>query len=79
MAWWTGNSESSCGQCFGDRFKSDCWEAKSQAEKTGHGTAQGMSSQPDVCVGVDLRDVGVEIDGSPVIFVLVTHCLLDAS
>jgi hypothetical protein len=38
-----------------------------------------MPSQPDVCVGVNRSDIGVEIDGGPVIFVLVVHRLHDAS
>jgi hypothetical protein len=79
VAWGAGNTESSCGQGFGDCLKRHCWEAKSQAEQTGHGTAQGMPSQPDICVGVDLSDVRVEIDGSSIIFVLIVHRLHDAS
>lgn len=79
MARWAGNTKSSCGQGFGNCFKCDGREAKGQTQETGHSTAQRMPSQPDICVGVDLSDIGVEINGSSVILVLIIHRLHDAS
>lgn len=79
MTWRTGNTESSRGQGFRDSFKRHCWEAKGQPEETGHGTTQGMAGEPDVCVGVNRSDVRVEVDGRPVISVLIVHRLHDTS
>lgn len=74
----SGETQPSCRQRFRHSFKSHGRQTKCQAKQTRYGTSKRMTSQPDICIRVDLRHVGVEINGGSIVSILIVHCLSDA-
>lgn len=73
IAWRSRESKPACSQSIGKRLKGDGWQAKSKAKERSNDTAEGVASQPDVGVGVELSDVVVEVLSSMVVVGLVSQ------
>jgi hypothetical protein len=57
---WRGRKTKATGsECFGESLKRDSRQPKGQTEKRGDDTTKGMTSQPNVGVGIELSDVVV--------------------
>lgn len=76
--WRSGQAEAFGGEVFSRSFKSDGGDTKGQTEEAGDCTTQRVADKPDIGVGVDLCDVGVEIDCSSIVSVFIAQSLDEA-
>lgn len=76
--WRSRQAEAFGGEVFSRSFKSDGGDTKGQTQETGDCTAQRVTDKPDIGIGVDLSDVGVEINGSSIVSVFVAQSLDEA-
>jgi hypothetical protein len=59
VAWRSGKAKATGSECFWKCLKCNSRQSKRQTEKRGDDTTKGMTSQPNVGIGVEFSDVVV--------------------
>lgn len=76
---WHGESESADRKGLGDGLVSHHRDAVGEAKHAAHCTAEGVSRDPDVGVGIHFGHVGEELTPGLIVAILLAESLNDAS
>lgn len=76
---WGREAQASRWKSLRDGLEGHYREPEGQSQQTSHSTSQGMASQPNIGFGVHFSHIGIKIDGSLVIPVLIVHGFDDTS
>ena len=59
ITWRGRKAKTTSSKCFGECLECDSRQSKGQTEKRGDDTTKGMTSQPDVGIGIKFSDIVV--------------------